>query len=55
MQIGPRAKMIGEALVLVLSFKEDVCYTLLVVLKRLSALVQQKVKCMLQPQVLVIP
>ena len=33
-------------------FLEDVCYTL-VVLKRLSALVQ-RVKCMLQPQVLVI-
>ena len=39
MQIGLRAKMIGEALVLVPSFMEDVCYTLLVVLKRLSALV----------------
>ena len=35
MQIGLRAKMIGEALVLAPSFMEDVCYTLLVVLKRL--------------------
>ena len=41
-------------IVLVPSFMEDVCYTLLVVLKRLSALVQQRVKCMLQPQVLAI-
>ena len=47
-------RLIGEVLVLVPSFMEDVCYALLVVLKRLPALVQQKVKCMLQPQVLVI-